>query len=143
MAPIKGYMNGVTIYKTPDPYGTAHQCVDFARRYYHRRFNVTFPDVKNAYDLFDLNYAIDLRSKKKVRFHMIYNSPSEMPQPDDMIIWKPVGRYHTTGHVAIMKEIVNRSIVTVAEQNGSTQNGHRNIRIHHPGIIGWMRIDFP
>jgi hypothetical protein len=47
-----------------------------------------------------------------------------------------MGQYHPTGHVAIMKEVVNCSIGTVAEQNG-----HRNIRIH-PGI-GWMRIDFP
>jgi len=143
MAPIKGHIHGITIYKTLDPYSTTHQCVDLARRYYLRKFHVTFPDVQNAYDLFDLTDAIDLRTNKKIKFHMIYNSPSEMPQRGDMIIWKPVGQYHPTGHVAIMKEVVNRSIVTVAEQNGPTQNGHRNIRIHHPGIIGWMRIDFP
>lgn len=64
----------------------------------------------------DVQHADKYSNQQKIKFHM--------------------GQYHPTGHVAIMKEVVNCSIGTVAEQNG-----HRNIRIH-PGI-GWMRIDFP
>jgi len=123
-------------------YGIHYQCVEFARRYYIKMYHVTFPEVDNAYELFDLNHAIDLSTKKKIRFQRITNSIDQMPQQGDLIIWKPEGRYSTTGHVAIMKEIVNRSIVTVMEQNGSTKNGQRNIQIHHPGILGWMRLDF-
>lgn len=158
MSVIKGYMNGVAIYERSarnnednlaednlakknrrDVYGVPYQCVEFARRYYIQKFHVTFPDVDNAYDLFDLKYATDLRTKKRIRLHAIPNS-SAMPEPGDMIIWKPEGRYATTGHVAIMKQIVNRSTVTIMEQNGNTNNGQRNIRIHHSGILGWMHL---
>jgi hypothetical protein len=160
MPSIKGYRNGVIIYdnlKQPIDgnrysvgksgayagivYGIKYECVEFARRYYIQKFHVTFPQVENAYELFDLKYVIDLRSKKKIRVHVIPNSDRVLPEPGDMIIWKPEGQYHTTGHVAIMKEIVNRSIVTIAEQNGKTSSGHRNIRIHHPGILGWIHLD--
>jgi len=160
MSVIKGYIDSIAIYdnlaygQEEDfyhvakkggnyngiVYGIKFQCVEFARRYYIQHFHVTFPEVDNAYNLFHLKYATDLRTKKKLRLRAIPNSVTEMPEPGDMIIWKPEGKYHTTGHVAIMKQIVNRSIVTITEQNGSTKNGHRNIRIHHPGILGWVRL---
>jgi len=157
---LKGVINGVTIYDRPKKgkkddtyhvankrgaydgmvYGLKYQCVEFARRYYIQKFHVTFPEVDNAYDLFNLKHATDLRTKKKIRFHAIPNSMDVWPQRGDMIIWKSEGQYHPTGHVAIMKEVVNRSIVTIVEQNGKTKNGQRNIQIHHPGILGWIRL---
>jgi glutathionylspermidine amidase/synthetase len=159
MSHIKGYVDGVAIYHNPKKeketyhvakktetydgirYGIKYQCVEFVRRYYIKKFHSTFPEVDNAYELFDLKYATDLQTNKKVRLRAIPNSIQNIPEPGDMIIWKPEGRYRDTGHVAIMKEIVNRSIVTIVEQNGKTHNGQRNIQIHHPGILGWMRLD--
>jgi surface antigen len=58
-----------------------------------------------------------------------------------MIIWKADGPYEVKGHVAIAVRVLGPSTVQVAEQNGSTANGFRNVHIHHPRIIGWLRIE--
>jgi len=122
-------------------YGVKYECVEYARRYYMHVFGTTFKDVDNAIDLFQLRTMTDLETNKRIPVVAIRNAPDEMPEPGDMIIWKADGPYEITGHVAIAVRVIGPSTVQVAEQNGPTANGLRNVHIHHPRIIGWLRIE--
>lgn len=122
-------------------YGVKYECVEYARRYYMHVFGLTFKDVDNATDLFLLRTMTDIETNKRIPIKMIKNTFHELPEPGDLIIWKADGPYKVTGHVAIAVRSLGASTVQVAEQNGPTENGLRNVHIHHPRIIGWLRIE--
>ena len=122
-------------------YGVKYECVEYARRYYMHVFGLTFKDVDNAIDLFQLSTMVDIKTNKRIPVRTIRNAPHELPEPGDLIIWKADGPYEVTGHVAVAVRSLGASTVQVAEQNGPTANGLRNVHIHHPRIIGWLRIE--
>jgi len=159
MVRIKGYAPyHVAIYENPDNleyhdpyhlgrkggpyngiiYGLKYECVEFARRYYIKVFHATFKDVDHAEDIFKLHYATDITTKKKIPFLHITNHT--IPHPGDLVIWKRKGEYKEFGHVAIVIKVMSPTMVQIAEQNGDTANGIRTIPLHHPGIMGWMRL---
>lgn len=119
-------------------YGVKYECVEFIRRYYIHVYGVTFQEIDNAIDLFRIPYGTTIDTKRRVAFQAIRNAPNHVPCRDDVVIWKKEGPYQTTGHVAIVVEVLSPSLVRVVEQNGNTSDGWRTIRIHHPGIIGWI-----
>jgi glutathionylspermidine amidase/synthetase len=119
-------------------YGVKYECVEFIRRYYIHVYGVTFREIDNAIDLFQVPYGTDIITKHRVPFQAIRNAPNQIPCRGDVVIWKNQGPYETTGHVAIVVEVLSPSFVRVVEQNGKTKDGWRTIRIHHPGIIGWI-----
>ena len=121
-------------------YGLKYQCVEFARRWVVHVFNVVFEDVNNADDIFQLSHAKNIETNKSVPFIHIKNNKNEFPKPNDIIIWKKCNLYKNTGHVAIVTKIISNSMVQIAEQNGETSNGIRNINPHNKNIIGWMRL---
>ena len=104
-------------------------------------FGLTFKDVDNAIDLFLLRTMTDIETNKRIPIKAVRNASHELPEPGDLIIWKADGPYEITGHVAVAVRSLSASIVQVAEQNGPTANGIRNVYIHHPRIIGWLRIE--
>ena len=122
-------------------YGIKYECVEYARRYYMHVFGVTFKDVDNAIDLFQLSTMKDIETNKRIPVKSIRNTSYELPEPGDLIIWKADGPYEITGHVAVAVRVISPTTVQVAEQNGPTANGLRNVHIHHPRIIGWLRIE--
>jgi len=122
-------------------YGVKYECVEYARRYYMHVYGATFKDVDNAIDLFKLRFMTDVETNKRIPVRAIRNTPHDMPDPGNLIIWKAEGPYEVTGHVAVVVRVIGPSTIEIAEQNGPTPNGHRNVHIHHPRIIGWLGIE--
>jgi len=122
-------------------YGIKYQCVELARRWLIKARNLTFASVPDATDIFKLKYATDITTHKKVPFIHIKNNGMNTPAFGDIIIWKKQKCFKNHGHVAIVAKVISPSIVTIAEQNGETNNGTRNINVHNDTILGWMRPD--
>jgi glutathionylspermidine amidase/synthetase len=120
-------------------YGVKYECVEFIRRYYIHVYGITFREIDNAIDLFRVPHGTDVKTKRSIPFQAIRNAPNQIPHQDDVVIWKQEGPYQKTGHVAIVVEVLSPHLVRIVEQNGTTKDGWRTIRIHHPGIIGWIR----
>ena len=118
--------------------GLKHQCVELARRWCVRAYNTTFKEVDNASDMMSLRRGTCVICGRAVRLgtKTISNGPSDRhgrsAWPDirrgDLLVWKRGrrGPYMKTGHVAV---VVNSDAtakkITIAEQNGTTRNGHR------------------
>ena len=121
-------------------YGIKYQCVELVRRWYIEVLHLTFPYIDDASKMFDLKFATDLTTHKKIPFIHILNNGRAIPQEGDIILWKKEGIYADTGHTAIMIKVVHNTTILVAEQNGDTANGLRRINCHHNTILGWMRV---
>jgi glutathionylspermidine amidase/synthetase len=119
-------------------YGVKYECVEFIRRYYIHVYGITFKEIDNAIDLFRIPHGTDIHTKHRIPFQAIRNASNLVPNKDDVIIWKQEGPYQKTGHVAIVVEVLSPHLVRIVEQNGTTKDGWRTIRIHHPSIIGWI-----
>lgn len=122
-------------------YGMKYQCVELARRWLIHARNLTFAQVPDATDIFNLKYATDILTHKKVPFIRILNNGTNTPEFGDIIIWKKQRCYKNHGHVAIVSKVISPAIVTIAEQNWKTKHGIRNINVHQDIILGWMRPD--
>ena len=93
-----------------------YQCVELARRYWLKNFNVEIPNVQNAYSLKDLKYVFDRKENRSIPV-TFYETTS--PKIGDLIIWKPVGVMKPHGHVAVIVK-VGKHTVDIVEQNLKT-----------------------
>lgn len=93
-----------------------YQCVELARRYWLKNFQVEIPNVLNAYALKDLTYVFD-RSQHKSIPVTFYETVR--PKIGDLLIWKPIGVMKPHGHVAVIVK-VGKDYVDIVEQNLKT-----------------------
>jgi len=109
--------------------GLKHQCVELARRWCVRAHNTTFKEVDNASDMMSLRRGSCTVCGKPVRIDAIPISPTSIKR-GDLLVWKRgrPGPYRKTGHVAIVVNVM-KTTITVAEQNGTTRNGHRTFAL--------------
>lgn len=123
-------------------YGTKYQCVEFVRRWLIHARNITFVQISQAVDLFTLNYATDITTHEKIPLLHIKNDGTNTPVFGDILVWKKEGINKDYGHVAIVTKVISQAIVTISEQNGTSQNGIRNVNVQHDTILGWVRPNF-
>lgn len=100
--------------------GMRWQCVEFSRRYLIISKGITYGSINHAYEIFDLNYAIDIRTNERKNFKGFLNDGLEIPKKDDLIIFaKDPKNVH--GHVAVALNVVlineNEGFVEIGEQN--------------------------
>ena len=90
-----------------------YQCVELARRYWLKNFQVEIPPIPTAYDLRLLTHIYDRMKNRSipVTFHS-----NVLPTIGDLVIWKPVGVMKPYGHVAVIVS-VHKDYVTIVEQN--------------------------
>lgn len=101
-----------------------NQCVDLANAYIRDVLGLPIIEWTNA---------IDFPTKAGDKYDYILNSPTNIPQKGDLIIWKP-----TPGHIAIFIE-GNANRFTSFDQNfpvGSTCHIQEH---NYTNVIGWLR----
>jgi hypothetical protein len=130
--------------------GLKHQCVELARRWCVRSKGATFREVDNASDMVSLRTGKCLTCGRPIRINVSNPVTASSTSAGDLLVWKRgmPGPYRKTGHVAIVVNVEpnNKQAVTVAEQNGSTKNGHRMIELSRAktqrALAGRVRV-FP
>lgn len=97
--------------------GLRWQCVEYARRWLIINRDVTFPNVKFAYNIFQMEYVLDVISGIKYKFESYKNENPIPPAVGDLIIY-PADEHCITGHVAVATGVnLTEGYVEVSEQN--------------------------
>lgn len=146
-------MNFVFLTNTKITSGLKWQCVEYARRWLIDNKNLTFADVNNAYQIWDLWYGNRVDSYEQVPvLHFKNKITTIRPQIGDLLIYST--DFAVTGHVAVIVGVNNNS-VKIAEQNyfNDTWDGadfsrrlllqqdeEGRYRIFDDAIIGWMHF---
>jgi hypothetical protein len=146
---------GKTKTKTRVFTGLKHQCVELARRWCVRSRGATFREVDTASDMVSLRRGTCLACGRPVRISVSNAVAPSSTLAGDLLVWKRglPGPYRKTGHVAVVVKVESNkknngaALITVAEQNGSTKNGHRKIRLNQNSktrraLAGRLRV-FP
>jgi glutathionylspermidine amidase/synthetase len=160
---IVGSVNGVdsySSYKAVKPYqknyinniftGLKWQCVEFARRYLIITKNITFKEINNAYELFDIKHFTSLKDNSMIHIQKCKNGSHIKPYKGSLLIWKQMTD-NINGHVAIITQI-NLDSIMICEQNYKNikwENNYSRILkfkynngyyIEDKNIIGWINI---
>ena len=115
--------------------------------------NITFNEINNAYQIFDLDYFIDIHTNEKIKIYKHYNGSNIIPQIGSLLVWDKYVDKNRSGHVAIITYVTN-NYIEIVEQNWKkdyininkkysrrlivdTSNGYY-IKDNH--IIGWINI---
>lgn len=96
--------------------GYKWQCVELARRWLYVNKGYVFEDVAMAYDIFDLRHVKRVADGALLPLQSFLNGSKRHPEPGCMLIWNEGGDFHTTGHVAIVTEVLANAIRFI-EQN--------------------------
>ena len=115
--------------------GRKWECVEFVRRYYQQIFGLTFPSIKNAYDLMELTSmkSLDGSSSSRCTFHK-----KGTPQLHDILVFG----HEIHGHTAIVVKAL-KGLIHIAEQNWGFWEGSdysRKISTKDPTLLGWLRV---
>lgn len=138
--------NGVIGYCNTIPYdslsyldghytGKKWECVEFVRRYYQQIFGLTFPSIKNAYNLMHMSSMKSLDGSSTVRCTFYKRGT---PQLHDILIFD----HEIHGHTAIVVKVL-KDLVYVAEQNWGFWNGagySRKVSLQDPTLLGWLHV---
>ena len=108
-----GKINNTNNYHNNIYTGLQWQCVEFVRRYIQITKNITFKQVNNAYEIFDLN-SFNSLSGNIIPIKKYRNNSIIPPIKGALLIWKK--ELNITGHVAIITK-VTKSYIEIAEQN--------------------------
>jgi glutathionylspermidine amidase/synthetase len=137
--------------------GIGWQCVEYARRYWLKRYGGVFGSVDTAADMWaQVREIRDPRSGAVVAVKAIPNRGSELPEVGDLLIYAvddsdPGLRF---GHVAVVVRTGDRTL-DVAEQNWENQHWggksyarRLSLRTEKRGltdsrgrILGWLRVE--
>lgn len=133
--------------------GLKWQCVEYARRWLIENQNVTFPEINNAYQIWDLKYGNNAETHEQVPLLQFKNKiATKKPKVGDLLIYST--DFAVTGHVAVVVGVYNNS-VTIAEQNYFNdlwdvwsysrrllleQDANGRYRIFDDALIGWVRF---
>jgi len=96
--------------------GYKWQCVELARRWLYVNKGYVFEDVAMAYDLFEIRSYRRIHDGVLLPVHAFDNGSARQPEPGCLLIWDEGGDFHTTGHVAVVTEVLPDRIRFV-EQN--------------------------
>lgn len=96
--------------------GYKWQCVEFARRFLYLNYGVVFTDVGNAYEIFALRFLRQVINDSILPLQAFANGCQRMPTAGALLIWKDIGEFKKTGHVAIITEVMANK-VRIVEQN--------------------------
>lgn len=96
--------------------GYKWQCVEFVRRWLYINKGYIFEDVSMAYEVFKLKEVKHISTKKILPLYSFKNGSKRKPESASILVWKEIGEFVATGHVAIITEVLENSI-RIAEQN--------------------------
>jgi glutathionylspermidine amidase/synthetase len=136
---ILNYFNGIFT-------GIRWQCVEFARRYMIINYRITFPQVKNAYEIFTLNYFHNIKTNSLIKINKFLNGSEIAPQVGNLLIWNKYVDNNSTGHIAVITKVKLPYYVEIAEQNWNINKFIRRLEIKYKNgyniidtnLIGWI-----
>lgn len=132
------YVNGY-------PTGERWQCVEFVRRFLILTKGITFTEIANAHEIWDLP-AFQKLNGDPVPIIKIKKIPNAYPEKGDILVWNAKVDDRGTGHTAIVTDVDRKGNILVAEQNWDNEvcierSYSRRIRVENdPAIIGWIRL---
>lgn len=98
-------------------YGIPFECVELIRRYFILYYNLTFPSINDAYDMFYLiNSLIHINTNQVILLETVFPSNINDLQVGDIIFWKRNKTNNNYGHVGIIISSTKTSVV-IAQQN--------------------------
>jgi glutathionylspermidine amidase/synthetase len=127
--------------------GIQWQCIEYVRRWYIQKFNITFPSINHAIDIWDIPYLYHPITKKKFSFYSVMNSSNIEPKVGDILVFKKNETY-PYGHVAIITR-VKQDAIYLYEQNiddivwnkpYSRKVKRRVDTVLDPFVLGWKTI---
>jgi glutathionylspermidine amidase/synthetase len=142
--------------------GYRYQCVELARRYLLINHGVVFESIPMAYDIFNLRTVKRVVDDELFAMTAHENGSTVKPVKGSMLIWKPMGEFKVTGHVAIIVDI-QADHIDIVEQNVEdaiwpegqkysrrlkasfdAKTGKFNIPpdFFDSEVLGWMNYDF-
>ena len=127
--------------------GIQWECVEYVRRWYIKIFNLTFPSIENAFDIWNIPYVYDPVTKKQLRFDSVANGTNVEPRVGDILVFTQ-NEFYPYGHVAIITRLT-QDYVYLAEQNiddtvwnkpYSRKIKRRVDTIVDPFVLGWKTL---
>jgi hypothetical protein len=98
-------------------YGIPFECVELIRRYFILYYNLTFPSVNDAYDMFYLiNSLININTNQVILLETVFSPNINDLHVGDIIFWKRNKTNNNYGHVGIIISSTKTSVV-IAQQN--------------------------
>jgi len=98
-------------------YGVPYECVELIRRFFNQYYGLTFPSIRDAYEMFKKINSLIYTANHQVILLQTISSPNiQNIQVGDILFWKRNERNWNYGHVAIIIYVDKKKIV-LAQQN--------------------------
>jgi len=101
--------------------GVIYQCVEYARKWWMKNFQITFPSIDSAYQILYLTESENIYTHKKAPLaRSINGSAKKAPKRGDLLIYAPDRNNPNWihGHVAVIVKVnIKKGVIYVAEEN--------------------------
>ena len=103
--------------KIKSDYGIPYECVELVRRFFNQYYGLTFPSIKDAYEMFKkIDSLIYIANNQVVLLQTISAPNIQNMQVGDILFWKRNEKNWNYGHVAIIV-YSNKEKIVIAQQN--------------------------
>ena len=103
--------------KIKTDYGIPFECVELARRFYNQYYGLTFPSIRDAYQMFKkIDSLIHTGNHQVVQLQTIGESNIDRFSVGDAIFWRRHESNDNYGHVGIIVYSDGEKVV-IAQQN--------------------------
>lgn len=115
-------MNTLIIYKDTrkklkTDYGIPFECVELVRRFFNQYYGLTFPSVKDAYQMFEIIDSLIHTENHQVVLLQTITAPNiDRIAAGDILFWRRNERNTNYGHVGIIVYSDGKKVV-IAQQN--------------------------
>jgi len=98
-------------------YGIPFECVELIRRYFTLYYDLTFPSIPDAFDMFSsINSLIHINTNQVILLETVYSQNVDDLRVGDILFWKRNRANNYYGHVAIVVRAI-KGKVAIAQQN--------------------------
>jgi len=103
--------------KKKSDYGIPYECVELVRRFFNQYYGLTFPSIKDAYEMFKkIDSLIHTTNNQVVLLQTITSPNIQNIQICDILFWKRDKKNINYGHVAIIV-YSDKEKTVIAQQN--------------------------
>jgi hypothetical protein len=103
--------------KVKTNYGIPFECVELVRRFYNQYYGLTFPSVRDAYEMFEkIDSLIHIENHQVVLLQTIEAPNIDKICVGDILFWQRNEKNNNYGHVGIVVYSDGKKVV-VAHQN--------------------------
>jgi hypothetical protein len=122
----------------PDYYGLKFQCVELVQRYYWELVGRSTGTGSPSWGIASAYQAWEHHPPEYTAYP---NGNGTTPQPGDILVWRPEGRYAPHGHVGIVVQVQGDQVVFVqqnSKEGGVSTRAWVNGWIDDEYLYGWL-----